>query len=105
MTIINKIDWDSVEMSPMTGSGYEPVQSGVTFNGQKNTVKKTVFIGGKAILLVTSLILFFGGISLIIFGVKTYQGQVEPPEFTYEQVMGLLVVFLGIFVMRFKIKR
>ena len=103
MVKITDIDWSNVRMDPMAGSGYPPCERNAVYS-EKAPVRKTAIVLRRVLNITIWAILLIGGIVLVIQGYKVFIGNVEPPEFTYEQVMGLMVILFGIFLLRFKVR-
>lgn len=89
---IDKIDWDSVVMEPMGPSEYKGSAPEYKSKGNK---KIGLVISVHAFRLIVRLIVVAAFISLLYFGFLVFKGEVDAPELSYNQVIGLLLMGLS----------
>ena len=98
--ILTDINWDAVDMDPMTGTGQEPYENVQIKRMRRRTA--TVAVTFTLLPFIFDMILLISGLVLLLIGVKVIGGEIPAPEFTYEQFTGLGIVIAGVMLMRAK---
>ena len=102
MNILTDVDWENVQMSPMFGSGYPPA---IRNKEQVAKGKFATIVGIKTVKVLLNFFMLIAGVIIIIAGGKIFTGSLPAPGFSYEQMMGLIFIAIGLWVMKVKIVR